>query len=70
MDRILAHATPHGDRGQILLMHDAGGDRAQTVAALGTLLPRLKAQGFDFTAVSDAVGMPAPVQPAGTLDHI
>nr|WP_286160560.1 bifunctional polysaccharide deacetylase/glycosyltransferase family 2 protein [Streptomyces yunnanensis] len=69
-DHILAHATPHSNRGQILLMHDAGGDRAQTVAALGTLLPRLKDQGFDFTRVSDAVGMPAPVQSAGTLDHI
>ncbi len=32
--------TPHGRTGQIVLMHDAGGDRSQTVAALSILLPR------------------------------
>ncbi|MER5601594.1 glycosyltransferase [Streptomyces sp. NPDC002265] len=70
VDRILANATPHGRDGQILLMHDAGGDRSQTVAALASLLPRLKAQGFKFATVSDAVGMAAPVQPAGLGDHL
>jgi len=70
VDRILAHATPHGGAGQIVLMHDGGGDRSQTVAALGALVPRLKAQGFRFATVSDAVGMAAPVQPAGLGDHL
>ena len=69
-DRILANATPHGHAGQIVLMHDAGGDRSQTVAALGSLVPRLKARGFTFATVSDAVGMAAPVQPAGLGDHL
>ena len=41
VDHIVANATPKGSGGQVLLMHDAGGDRAQTVAALGRLLPRL-----------------------------
>ncbi|GGJ72067.1 bifunctional polysaccharide deacetylase/glycosyltransferase family 2 protein [Streptomyces brasiliensis] len=67
---VLANATPHGHAGQILLMHDSGGDRSQTVAALESLIPRLKAQGFTFTTVSDAVGMAAPVQPAGLSDHL
>jgi cellulose synthase/poly-beta-1,6-N-acetylglucosamine synthase-like glycosyltransferase/peptidoglycan/xylan/chitin deacetylase (PgdA/CDA1 family) len=70
VDRILANATPHGQAGQIVLMHDSGGDRSQTVAALSALLPRLKAQGFRFATVSDAVGMAAPVQPAGLGDHL
>ncbi|WP_408057564.1 bifunctional polysaccharide deacetylase/glycosyltransferase family 2 protein [Streptomyces chiangmaiensis] len=70
VERILAHATPHGHAGQIVLMHDAGGDRSQTVAALSTLVPRLKAQGFKFATVSDAVGMAAPVHPAGLADHL
>lgn len=70
VDRILANATPHGRAGQVVLMHDSGGDRAQTVAALSALLPRLKAQGFRFATVSDAVGMAAPVQPAGLGDHL
>ncbi|MGW5282922.1 bifunctional polysaccharide deacetylase/glycosyltransferase family 2 protein [Streptomyces collinus] len=68
--RILANATPRGHSGQILLMHDAGGDRSQTVGALAALVPRLKAQGFRFATVSDAVGMAAPVQPAGLGDHL
>ncbi|MGW9022883.1 bifunctional polysaccharide deacetylase/glycosyltransferase family 2 protein [Streptomyces sp. NPDC055722] len=70
VERILANATPHGHAGQIVLMHDAGGDRSQTVAALQSLIPRLKAQGFRFATVSDAVGMAAPVQPAGLGDHL
>ncbi|MER6358913.1 glycosyltransferase [Streptomyces sp. NPDC001634] len=70
VDRILANTTPHGHAGQIVLMHDAGGDRSQTVAALSALVPRLKAQGFKFATVSDAVGMAAPVQPAGFGEHL
>lgn len=39
--------------GGVILMHDGGGDRSQTVAALKQLLPWLVAQGytFDFPAV-------------------
>ncbi|MFJ5026788.1 bifunctional polysaccharide deacetylase/glycosyltransferase family 2 protein [Streptomyces sp. NPDC088560] len=70
VDRILANATPHGHAGQILLMHDAGGDRSQTVTALNTLIPRLKAQGFRFATVGAAVGMAGPVQPAGLGEHL
>ncbi|SEE86913.1 bifunctional polysaccharide deacetylase/glycosyltransferase family 2 protein [Streptomyces sp. Ag109_O5-10] len=68
--RVLANATPHGKAGQIVLMHDAGGDRSQTVAALDTLIPRLKAQGFRFTTVGSAVGMTDPVRTAGLGDHL
>ncbi|MQY39834.1 hypothetical protein SRB17_78620 [Streptomyces sp. RB17] len=34
--------------GPTLLFHDGGGDRSQTVAALTTLLPRLRTQGYAF----------------------
>ncbi|WP_457028204.1 polysaccharide deacetylase family protein [Kitasatospora sp. P5_F3] len=39
--------------GGVVLLHDAGGDRSQTVTALRQLLPWLAAQGytFDFPAV-------------------
>jgi len=37
-------------------MHDSGGDRSQTVAALAVLLPRLAAQGYRFSTVSEALG--------------
>ncbi|MEV6207376.1 bifunctional polysaccharide deacetylase/glycosyltransferase family 2 protein [Kitasatospora sp. NPDC051914] len=68
-DAIVAAATPKGRDGQILLMHDAGGDRSQTVAALDRLLPRLQAEGFRFETVSTAVGLADPVRPAGTAEH-
>ncbi|MGW3044818.1 bifunctional polysaccharide deacetylase/glycosyltransferase family 2 protein [Kitasatospora sp. NPDC001159] len=58
-----------GNQGQILLMHDAGGDRSQTVAALDDVLKGLKARSFRFTTVSEAVGLPDPVHPAGAGDH-
>ena len=67
VDHIIANATPKGSAGQVLLMHDAGGDRAQTVAALEQLLPRLTAQGFTFETVGDAVGMASPKAPAPAM---
>ncbi|MGW4563475.1 polysaccharide deacetylase family protein [Streptomyces sp. NPDC004561] len=43
-------ATVKGElsNGPTILFHDAGGDRAQTVAALRELLPWLKQQGYAF----------------------
>ncbi|MEU6417805.1 bifunctional polysaccharide deacetylase/glycosyltransferase family 2 protein [Streptomyces spiralis] len=70
LPRVLTNATPRGRAGEIVLMHDAGGDRSQTVAALDVLVPRLKAQGFRFATVSDAVGMASPVRTASTGDHL
>jgi cellulose synthase/poly-beta-1,6-N-acetylglucosamine synthase-like glycosyltransferase/peptidoglycan/xylan/chitin deacetylase (PgdA/CDA1 family) len=66
---IVANATPSGSAGQILLMHDGGGDRSQTVAALDRLLPQLIARGFTFATVSDAVGIPRAMRPASAGDH-
>ncbi|MGW9481905.1 polysaccharide deacetylase family protein [Streptomyces diastaticus] len=45
IDRVLNGAGP----GVIVLAHDAGGDRSQTVTALRTYLPRLLADGHRFT---------------------
>jgi peptidoglycan/xylan/chitin deacetylase (PgdA/CDA1 family) len=67
--QVIANSTPKGTAGEVLLMHDAGGDRSQTLAALQKLIPVLKARGFRFATVSDAVGMPQPVHPAGSIEH-
>ncbi|MGI5134299.1 bifunctional polysaccharide deacetylase/glycosyltransferase family 2 protein [Streptomyces sp. CA-106110] len=69
VDRIVAAATPRGSAGQVLLMHDAGGDRAQTVTALEKLLPQLKAHGYRIGTVSTALDMADPVRAAGASDH-
>lgn len=46
-----------GNRGQVLLMHDSGGDRSQTVTALDALLSRLDSQGYRVTTVGKAIGV-------------
>ncbi|HZV74033.1 MAG TPA: polysaccharide deacetylase family protein, partial [Conexibacter sp.] len=55
---IVDAATPRGAEGGIVMLHDAGGRRAQTVAALAQLIPRLRARGFRFVTVSDLAGIP------------
>ncbi|WP_427886167.1 bifunctional polysaccharide deacetylase/glycosyltransferase family 2 protein [Kribbella sp. GL6] len=68
-DQVIANSMPRSTAGQVLLMHDAGGDRSETVEALNKLLPRLKARGFRFATVSEAVGLPDPTHKAGLLDR-
>ena len=43
-------------RGSIILMHDGGGDRSATVAALPLLITTLRARGYQFVNVSDLMG--------------
>ena len=40
-------------------MHDSGGDRSQTVAALGKFLPQMQERGYDFTSLTAALGAPS-----------
>jgi cellulose synthase/poly-beta-1,6-N-acetylglucosamine synthase-like glycosyltransferase len=54
------------DPGHVILMHDAGGDRSATVAALPRILEGLQQQGYRFVPLSELLGqtraqlMPAP----------
>ncbi len=45
------------ERGQVVLLHDGGGDRGQTVTALPSLIHELRARGYRFTTVSQLAGM-------------
>ncbi|WP_312633389.1 bifunctional polysaccharide deacetylase/glycosyltransferase family 2 protein [Streptomyces noursei] len=67
---IVRNATPPGSTGQVVLFHDAGGDRAQTVAALDTLIPRLKARGYRFQTVSQAFHLADANLPSSTGEHL
>ncbi len=50
--------------GNVVLLHDSGGDRAQTVAALPVLIQQLRARGYQFVPVSVLAGLtPATVNP-------
>ncbi len=42
--------------GNIVLLHDGGGQRDQTVAALPLIIDRLRANGYQLTSVSDLLG--------------
>ncbi|MFD9982570.1 bifunctional polysaccharide deacetylase/glycosyltransferase family 2 protein [Streptomyces massasporeus] len=60
-------ATPDvPGRGAVVLLHDAGGDRSQTVEALKILIPRLKAEGYRFTTLADLLGTDSLTSPVGT----
>jgi glycosyltransferase involved in cell wall biosynthesis len=54
---IAARSTPPLDRGGIVLLHDGGGDRSQTVQALDRLIPALQSRGYRFTTVSGIAGL-------------
>lgn len=56
---IVHNATPPGKRGGIVLLHDGGGDRGETVAALKRLVPRLKQRGFRFVTLAQITGLQA-----------
>lgn len=70
VDAIVRNATPQHGAGATVLLHDAGGDRSQTVAALDRLIPQLQAQGYRFTTVSDAAGLGPYGQPAPSRDRV
>ena len=42
--------------GNIVLLHDGGGERAQTVAALPLIIDELRAKGYQFVSVADLLG--------------
>ena len=57
--RVISRAFPGG----VVVLHDGGGDRTQTVAALETILSELGAQGYQFRALCrDGVLPPATPQ--------
>ena len=39
--------------GSVILMHDGGGNRSQTIEALRNALPKLKAQGYKFVTIDE-----------------
>lgn len=41
----------------VIVMHDAGGDRTQTVAALKILIPELRQKGYKFISLNEAAGL-------------
>ena len=53
--KIAKSVVRHVKPGSIVLLHDGGGDRAQTVAALPMIIRDLKAKGYLFVTVEELV---------------
>jgi peptidoglycan/xylan/chitin deacetylase (PgdA/CDA1 family) len=59
--RIVGAAQP----GSIILMHDGGGDRSGTLAALPSIIDTLRARGYRFATVSQLLGDKLIYKPYG-----
>ncbi|WP_426043607.1 glycosyltransferase [Caulobacter sp. DWR3-1-2] len=72
IDRTLERLDHPGDRpGQVVLLHDAGGDRSRTVAALPGLIDAIRARGYRLVTVGELAGMtPAQVMPVSDRDPV
>ena len=68
--RIVAAAMPRAGRGAIIMFHDSGGDRAQTVAALPAIITRLRAKGYRFTTVTGGLRLAAGDVPATARQRV
>jgi cellulose synthase/poly-beta-1,6-N-acetylglucosamine synthase-like glycosyltransferase/peptidoglycan/xylan/chitin deacetylase (PgdA/CDA1 family)/spore germination protein YaaH len=57
---VIVSSTLEGARkgeGNVILLHDAGGSRAATVAALPVIIDTLKAEGFRFVSIHELLGL-------------
>jgi peptidoglycan-N-acetylglucosamine deacetylase len=59
--RIVGAAQP----GSIILMHDGGGDRSGTMAALPAIIDTLRARGYRFDTVTELLGQQTIYRPYG-----
>jgi cellulose synthase/poly-beta-1,6-N-acetylglucosamine synthase-like glycosyltransferase/peptidoglycan/xylan/chitin deacetylase (PgdA/CDA1 family) len=62
---IVRHATPPPDSSAVILFHDAGGDRSQTLAALKVFIPMMKERGYRFTTVTEGLNLSIAEQQKG-----
>lgn len=60
VDAIVNEIVRQADSGEgnVILLHDSGGNRSQTVAALPRIIDTLQAQGYRFVSISELLGQP------------
>jgi peptidoglycan/xylan/chitin deacetylase (PgdA/CDA1 family) len=54
--KIYSNIVGNAKPGSIILMHDGGGPRDETLAALPQIIDTLRARGYAFETVSDLLG--------------
>jgi peptidoglycan-N-acetylglucosamine deacetylase len=62
---IYSNIVSHARNGSIILMHDGGGPRGETLAALPQVIDALRARGFGFATVSELLGYRILYRPYG-----
>ncbi len=72
VDTIVRAALPEHDAGAVIELHDGGGDRSQTVAALRIVIDELRSRGYHFDTISRLAGLdPHAVMPsAGVAEEV
>jgi peptidoglycan/xylan/chitin deacetylase (PgdA/CDA1 family) len=64
-EAIYSNIVSHARNGSIILMHDGGGPRSETLAALPRIIDALRARGFGFATVSELLGYRILYRPYG-----
>lgn len=71
--RIVARtlAAIRSGEGHMLLMHDGGGPRSMTIAALPEIIDQARAEGYEFVSLADYFGVPPEAlnRPVGADTH-
>lgn len=67
---IYGHIMRRVHNGAVILLHDGGGNRAGTVAALDRLIPALREKGYQMVTLSELAGLepPPPLVPEPTRE--
>ncbi len=53
---IVDEVVDQAPKGNIILLHDGGGDRSQTLAALPMIIDQLRAKGYEFVSIAELIG--------------
>jgi polysaccharide deacetylase family sporulation protein PdaB len=59
VDHIVRDVVSRVGKGDIILFHDQGGNRKQTVAAVKRIIPLLQSGGYEFVTVSELLNVEA-----------
>jgi cellulose synthase/poly-beta-1,6-N-acetylglucosamine synthase-like glycosyltransferase len=67
---IVKAAIPPNGAGVIIMMHDGGGNRSETVAALPQIIKELERRGYHFATVTEALRLPSADVPVTGSQHL
>lgn len=67
VDKVVNRVMKEIQNGGMILMHDGGGDRSQTVKAVPIIINKLKKQGYKFVTVPELLAMADTKQPVSKI---